>query len=245
MKKRWDKPTYPSTVFFAPDPADPTCSNCQRSSSPPASLPLKARLLNFLEERPGVPFEVEELVAEFGGNRETVRKTLERLWRSGLIQFEQREKTTGQSNKSRYRVYFYPELSNRSETLATQGVELSDKLSDNNNAPQPVREPVQELKSPPAKDLGAVEQTNSGTSPNSKTDSQPNIFTPLPAPQYKQPRLVPDPDATPKVGGFVMTPLGQGIVCMTYLDGRFGVDLAGGLRFSAVSASEITLLGFS
>ena len=115
MKKRWDKPTCPSTVFFAPDPADPTCSNCQRSSSPPASLPLKARLLNFLEERPGVPFEPEELVSEFGENREVIRKTLERLWRSGLIQFEERVKQAGKGTR-KYRVYLVTEVVLSSES---------------------------------------------------------------------------------------------------------------------------------
>lgn len=211
---------------------------------PAASLPLKARLLNFLEERPGVPFEVEELVSEFGGNRETVRKTLERLWRSGLIQFEQREKTTGQGNKSRYRVYFYPELSNSYETHSAQGIELSDKLSDNNPTPKPVREPVQELKSPLDKDLGAVGQ-NASETPSLKFDFLPNISPPQSAPHSKELCMVPHPEVAPKVGDFVMTPTGQGIVKMTDSDGRFGVELEGGRSFGAWSASEITVLRFS
>jgi hypothetical protein len=209
-----------------------------------ASLPLKARLLNFLSERPGVPFEVEELVSEFGGNRETVRKTLERLWRSGLIQFEQREKTTGQGNKSRYRVYFYPELSNSSETPITQGIELSDKLSDNNPTQKPVREPVQELKSPLDKDLGAVGQ-NASETPSRNFDFPPQIFSPQSAPRSKEPRMAPKPGVMPQVGDTVMTPLGQGIVRMTYPNGQLGVELEGERSISAWPASEITVLDFS
>ena len=87
----------------------------QDSSSPTASLPLKARLLNFLEDRPGVPFEPEELVSEFGGNREVIRKTLERLWRSGLIQFEERVKQAGKGTR-KYRVYLVTEVVRSSES---------------------------------------------------------------------------------------------------------------------------------
>lgn len=64
----------------------------QEGKRPKASLPLKARLLNFLEERPGVAFEPEELVGEFGGSRDAIRMTLNRLWRSGLVQSEDRGK---------------------------------------------------------------------------------------------------------------------------------------------------------
>ncbi len=217
----------------------------QSGDRPIASLPLKARLLNFLEERPGVSFEPEELVAEFGGNRDAIRKTLERLWRSGLIQFEQREKTTGQGNKSRYRIYFYPELSNSSESLATQDVELLDKLSNNNNAPQPVREPVREFKSPPVNDFDAIGQTNSRTDSNRQTDSPPNIFPVQSAPHLSRPHLVPQPGVAPKVSDFVMTPTGQGIVKAIYSNGQLGVELEGGRSFSAWSVSEITVLGFN
>ncbi len=216
----------------------------QSGDRPIASLPLKARLLNFLEERPGVSFEPEELVAEFGGNRDAIRKTLERLWRSGLIQFEQREKTTGQGNKSRYRSYFYPELSNSSETPATQNVELLDKLSDNNNAPQPVREPVREIKSAPGKGFEAIGQNNAETCSNSQADSQPNIFPVQPTPHASKQHLVPQPGVTPKVSDFVMTPAGQGIVKTIYSNGQLGVELEGGRSFSAWSVSEITVLGF-
>ena len=70
----------------------------QDSSSPPASLPLKARLLNFLEERPGVTYEVEELVSEFGGTPGAMRKVLTALWRAGIIEFQERTRTGWKGN---------------------------------------------------------------------------------------------------------------------------------------------------
>jgi len=220
------------------------------SSRPPASLPLKARLLNFLEERPGVPFEVEELVGEFGSNRETVRKTLDRLWRSGLVQTEERTKpnNNGKGGQTKYKVYLVADLSQRLETAQHQdlvaGTTLEAALGQggcpNDNLPI-----VPATKPAPSEDSVSLGQTDSGIDPTSKTDSQPNIFPSLPAPQSKQPRLVPKPGATPKVGDFVMTPLGQGIVRLTYPNGQFGVELEGGRSFSAWPASEITVLSFS
>ena len=246
MKKRWDKPTCPSTVFFAPDPADPTCSNCQRSSSPPASLPLKARLLNFLEDRPGVPFEPEELVSEFGGNREVIRKTLERLWRSGLIQFEERVKQAGKGTR-KYRVYLVTEVVRSSESSQSKPFssgQPNSEAQDSNRLSSAKTEPVLSSEPAPAKNLEAQDKTNSGT-PAQNFDFQQDIFSAQPESRSSEPRLVLLPGVAPKVGDTVMTPAGQGIVRMTYPDGRFGVDLAGGLRFSAWSASEITVLRFS
>ncbi len=85
---------------------------------PLASLPLKARLLNFLEERPGVAFEPEELVGEFGGTKDAIRKTLDRLWRSGLVQFEERTKpkNNGKGGQTKYKVYLVTEFVQRLET---------------------------------------------------------------------------------------------------------------------------------
>jgi len=220
------------------------------SSRPPASLPLKARLLNFLEERPGVPFEVEELVGEFGSNRETVRKTLDRLWRSGLVQTSERTKpnNNGKGGQTKYKVYLVADLSQRLETAQHQdlvaGTTIEAALGQggcpNDNLPI-----VPATKPAPREDSVSLGQTDSGIDPTSKIDSQPNIFPSLPAPQSKQPRLVPKPGATPKVGDFVMTPLGQGIVRLTYPNGQFGVELEGGRSFSAWPASEITVLRLS
>lgn len=89
---------------------------------PATSLPLKARLLDFLNEHPGIPYEPEELLYEFGSNKEAIRKSLERLWRSGLIESELRTKTIKQG-KARYRVFFVSELSAAPES--TSGASLS------------------------------------------------------------------------------------------------------------------------
>lgn len=101
---------------------DPTvCYKEDGRDRPPASLPLRARLLNFLEEHPGVPFEAEELVSEFGSNRETIRKTLDRLWRSGLVATEERTKTAGKGT-TKYKVYLVAELSQRLEPASNEGL---------------------------------------------------------------------------------------------------------------------------
>ncbi len=213
---------------------------------PPASLPLKARLLNFLEERPGVPFEVEELISEFGSNRETVRKTLDRLWRSGLVQTSERTKSAGKGT-TKYKVYLVADLSQRLEPTPSQGLgagTTSIVALGQTTCPSASETLVPAPKPSPTKDLEALGQNGSGTPPQN-FDVQPGIFSAQPAPQSKESRLVPKPGVAPKVGDAVMTPLGQGIVRMTYPDGQFGVDLEGGRSFSAWSASEITVLRFS
>lgn len=213
---------------------------------PPTSLPLKARLLNFLQERPGIPFEPEELVSEFGGNRDATRKTLERLWRSGLIQFEERTKQAGKGT-TKYKVYLVAEVVQRLESPQSNGLGAGQPITealDKVDVSNAKIEPVQRLESRPSKDLSALDKSDSGTDPTSKTDSQQNIFPTQPTPQLKEPRLVSKPGVAPKVGDAVMTPLGQGIVRMTYPNGQFGVELEGGRSFSAWSASEITVLGF-
>ncbi len=217
---------------------------------PSASLPLKARLLNFLEERPGVPFEVEELISEFGSNRETVRKTLDRLWRSGLVQTSERTKpnNNGKGGQTKYKVYLVVDLSQRLETAQNQGLVAGTTIEaalvqggcPNDNLPI-----VPATKPAPSEDSVSLGQTNSGIDPTSKTDSQQNIFPTPSVSQSKESQLVPKPGVVPKVGDAVMTPLGQGIVRMTYPDGQFGVDLEGGRSFTAWPASEITVLRFS
>jgi hypothetical protein len=94
----------------------------------------------------------------------------------------------------------------------------------------------------PNKDLEAVLQTNSVTDPIFENDVQQTIFPAPPVSPSKESRLVTKPGVAPKVLDSVMTPLGQGIVRMTYPDGRFGVELEGGRSFSAWAASEITVM---
>ena len=112
-----------------------------------------------------------------------------------------------------------------------------ERISDKSEVDQRL-EPLQN------KDCLSLIQTDQRTDPIFAADSQQTIFPTQPVPQSKESRLVPKPGVAPKVGDAVMTPSGQGIVCMTYSDGRFGVDLAGGRSFSAWSASEITVLRF-
>lgn len=133
-------------------------------SSKPSQLPLKVRLLNFLEEHPGVPYEPEELISDFGGNKDTIRKALERLWRSGLIDIEERIKP----GSKRYRVYLVRELVQSSEPLSSNdssfgqsiGQALDDKsMSDACPNPCPKLEPA------PDKGLVASDKTTEGYTP--------------------------------------------------------------------------------
>lgn len=75
-----------------------------------ASTPLKARILNYLELNPEIPFEVEELVnvASLGGStKDSLRMQLERLRKAGHIKSEFRTTETGtHGGRRRYRVYF-------------------------------------------------------------------------------------------------------------------------------------------
>lgn len=103
-----------------------------------------------MEERPGVAFEPEELVGEFGGTRDAIRKTLDRLWRSGLVQFEERTKpnNNGKGGQTKYKVYLVTEFVQRLETnpsnglVAGQSTTLSlDKLDVFNDKVEPVQRP--------------------------------------------------------------------------------------------------------
>ena len=90
--------------------------------------------------------------------------TLNRLWQSGLVQSEDRGKITGQGNKSRYKVFFSPELFNSPATLTVSSIELLN----NNVAQEPLQEPVQELKSSLTEDSRVIEQTRHETSTSDK-----------------------------------------------------------------------------
>lgn len=107
---------------YDPTQHDDDSSKCQ--------IPLKVRLLNFLEERPGVPFEPEDLAGEFGGSKDTIRKSLERLWRSGLIDIEERTKP----GSKRYRVYLVKESVQSSEPLLGNDSSLGQSLDNKNTS---------------------------------------------------------------------------------------------------------------
>lgn len=102
---------------------DPANVGTDAAERPSASLPLKARILAFLEERPGVPFEAEELVSEFGGSSGAMRKTLTQLWRQGLIETQERSKpnNNGLGGQTKYKVYLVTEMDQRLEPLQGNG----------------------------------------------------------------------------------------------------------------------------
>ncbi|MBV8884689.1 MAG: AAA family ATPase [Chroococcidiopsidaceae cyanobacterium CP_BM_RX_35] len=215
-------------------------------SRPLASLPLKARVLNFLEERPGIPFEVEELVGEFGGTPGAVRKVLTQLWRAGLIEFQERSKPAGKGT-TKYKVYLFAELDQRSEAPSGQGFS-----ADPSDCEAPIQDewitasPEADWRSDPLPDktLEAVIQTDTKTEPLSQSDFQSSLFPAAAVSPSQKSRLMPQHGVVPQVGDAVITPLGQGRVCLTYPNGQFGVELEDGRSFSAWSASEITVLPF-
>ena len=149
---------------------DPIQAGGDVTSRPTASLPLKARLLAFLEEHPGVPFEAEELVSEFGGSSGAMRKTLTQLWRQGLIETQERSKpnNNGKSGQTKYKVYLFTEMDQRLESPPDNGFVadpsqnlslIQDKwISDKSEVDQRL-EPL------PNKDCLSLIQNVSGTDP--------------------------------------------------------------------------------
>ena len=119
----------------------------------PATLSTGARLLAFLQERPGVKFEPDELVGEFGRSRDAVRKALSRLYKSGLIDCEFRLKTLAQGNAVRYKVYCFPELSSVTQTLAPSDVGTLDATLDALDPAQLTQQTVQRRKPSDSKDF--------------------------------------------------------------------------------------------
>lgn len=84
--------------------------------------PLGARLLSFLQERPGVPFEPLELQGEFG-SKNSIRVALSKLFKNGLIEREYRERKSSQGKNVKYYVYYFAELISSPEPQAEQGIE--------------------------------------------------------------------------------------------------------------------------
>ncbi len=155
---------------------DSSIPNDNEGNLPP-SAPLKARILNFLEEHPGITYEPEELTAEFGANRDAVRKTLERLWRSGLVQSEYRTKSAGKGT-TRYKVYFVGESVQCLESLhsnnlgAGQPVESALDKVDLSSAQKEV---VQRSEPLPDEDLEALDKIDSGTNSNFESREQQDV----------------------------------------------------------------------
>ena len=91
-----------------------------------SSLSTGARLLAYLQGRPGVKFEPSELVDEFAKSRDAIRKALARLHKSGLLECESKVKPIKNGNAVRYKVYFFPELSSVAETTTPSGLDTMD-----------------------------------------------------------------------------------------------------------------------
>ncbi|ERN41372.1 Bifunctional DNA primase/polymerase [Rubidibacter lacunae KORDI 51-2] len=133
----------------------------EHSESVRDERPLSARLLDYLELHHGIRYEPQELlgVEDLGGaTRDTIRKSLERLRKKGLVEAEHRLKDNGngQGGKTRYKVYFVPDarmspraVSSEPETQAGSSVESLDGC----NGAQP---PVQRAESPPAEEAQVV-----------------------------------------------------------------------------------------
>jgi KaiC/GvpD/RAD55 family RecA-like ATPase len=91
-----------------------------------SSLSTGARLLTYLQERPGVIFEPSELAHEFGKSRDAIRKALARLHKSGLLECESKVKPIENGNAVRYKVYFFPKMSSVTETTTPSRLDTMD-----------------------------------------------------------------------------------------------------------------------
>ncbi|HIK15388.1 MAG TPA: AAA family ATPase [Leptolyngbyaceae cyanobacterium M33_DOE_097] len=91
------------------------------------SLPLFAQILNYLETRPGIKFEPEELLSEFPcSSKDAIRKQLERLRSQGLIESEERTKTH-KTGASRYKVYFIKQQGNKEDKHSIENLSSVDE----------------------------------------------------------------------------------------------------------------------
>lgn len=87
---------------------------------------------------------------------------------------------------TKYKVYLVAEFVQRLESPQSNGLGAGQPITealDKVDVSSAKIEPVQRLESPPSKDLSALDKSDSGIDPTSKTDSQQNIFPSLTAPQ--------------------------------------------------------------
>ena len=90
--------------------------------APTQVLPIKARLLVFLQEHPGVKYEAVELESEFG-SRNTIRSAFSKLYKNGLIERETRIRKLEKGNAVKYMVYFVPEEISVTQTHSQQEID--------------------------------------------------------------------------------------------------------------------------
>ncbi len=118
----------------------------------PATMSTGARLLAFLKERPGVKFEPQELVGEFGKSRDAIRKALSRLHKSGLLECESKVKPIKNGKAVRYKVYYVPEVSSVMGSPVSSGFGTMDGGINAQEPPQSQQESVQRMKVSQSKD---------------------------------------------------------------------------------------------
>ncbi len=118
----------------------------------PATMSTGARLLVFLKERPGVKFEPQELVGEFGKSRDAIRKALSRLHKSGLLECESKVKPIKNGKAVRYKVYYVPEVSSVMGSPVSSGFGTMDGGINAQEPPQSQQESVQRMKVSQSKD---------------------------------------------------------------------------------------------
>lgn len=93
-------------------------------SAPAGHSNLEARLLEYFQQSPTVPFEIEELAGQFNSSHAHIRRLVKRLWRQGHIAEEIREVSAnnGRGGRSRKKVFVCPESDDQvTKTQAVQG----------------------------------------------------------------------------------------------------------------------------
>ncbi|NJL51916.1 MAG: AAA family ATPase [Hydrococcus sp. SU_1_0] len=147
-----------------------------------SSMSTGAKLLTHLKERPGVIFEPSELAYEFGKSRDAIRKALARLHKSGLLECESKVKPLEKGNAVRYKVYYYPQMSDVAETIAKSELETTDTQPNNNSTSNSKLETVQSPETANNKDYnhnGQEEPQNSSLNSTEKeivSESETSVF---------------------------------------------------------------------
>ena len=132
-----------------------------------------ARLLQFLQQNPGVRFEPDELVGEFGPSRDAVRMALSRLFKSGLVDSESRVKKNPKGGGTRYKVYFAPEMFSVAETVTPLEISTLNTTVNTMNTianSSPVQTVVQRGEANDSKRFGHTEQNSPQTELNSSVE---------------------------------------------------------------------------
>lgn len=103
-----------------------------------APVPLKARILNWLEQNRGTKYESEELLevstVGAGSTKEAIRKQLGRLNRQGLVDCEYRTRQS-QAGTRHYKIYFLPAPEASGQSSDSPTLEACPEASENPSCP--------------------------------------------------------------------------------------------------------------